>query len=81
MKKKYDQFAERLKLALNGVSPYAFAKVCGLADSLVRRYMIGEGLPGTEHPTLPVKVESFAERRKITIGNQQFRANTPVLFF
>ncbi len=49
MNKKYDLFASRFQLAINSESAYSFAKKCGLSDSLVRRYLAGNGLPGTDH--------------------------------
>lgn len=49
MPKRYDQFGERLKTAMGDDSPYALAKKSQISNSLIRRYVAGDGLPGTEH--------------------------------
>lgn len=48
MKDNFDQFPERLRLALKGESVNSFAKKCGVTESLLRKYMSGS-LPGMKH--------------------------------
>jgi phage repressor protein C with HTH and peptisase S24 domain len=43
-----DAFKERLKVAMAGESGYSFAKKCGIAESLIRKYLAGESLPGLD---------------------------------
>lgn len=41
-------FPERLRQAMGGASAYAFAKRCGFAESLLRKYLTGASLPGLD---------------------------------
>lgn len=41
-------FQDRLKQAMDGDTTYSFAKKCGISESLVRKYLSGESLPGLE---------------------------------
>ena len=45
---KSDGFSSRLKEALGESTPYAFAKKCGISESLMRKYLAGESLPSVE---------------------------------
>ncbi|WP_448093585.1 LexA family transcriptional regulator [Pseudomonas lini] len=40
-----DGFGERLKQAIGTDKPYAFAKKCGISESLVRKYLSGASIP------------------------------------
>lgn len=44
----FDGFAVRLKEAIGATTPYAFAKKCGISESLVRKYLSGDSLPSIE---------------------------------
>ena len=44
----FDGFSGRLKEALGSTTPYAFAKKCGISESLVRKYLSGSSLPSIE---------------------------------
>ncbi|EMQ6642021.1 helix-turn-helix transcriptional regulator [Pseudomonas aeruginosa] len=44
----FDGFAGRLKEAIGATTPYAFAKKCGISESLVRKYLSGDSLPSIE---------------------------------
>lgn len=48
MSDNFDQFPERLRLALKGESVNSFAKKCGVTESLLRKYL-GGSLPGMKH--------------------------------
>lgn len=41
-------FQERIKATINGSSVNAFAKKCGIAESVVRSYLTGRSLPGLD---------------------------------
>lgn len=41
-------FGERLKKAMNGESNMAFAKKCGLSDTVIGKYLRGESYPGID---------------------------------
>lgn len=43
-----DAFSERLKKALGDRSPYYIEKKTGIAQSLVRKYLSGQSIPGTD---------------------------------
>lgn len=43
-----NEFKDRLKIAINGESINSFASNCGLPESLLRKYLSGPTLPGTD---------------------------------
>jgi len=44
----FDGFGERLKQAIGADKPYAFAKKCGVSESLLRKYLSGASVPSVE---------------------------------
>ena len=44
----FDQFPSRLKTCLGNNSGNSFARLCGFSESLLRKYLSGESLPGIE---------------------------------
>lgn len=44
----FDGFGERLKQAIGVDKPYAFAKKCGVSESLLRKYLSGASVPSVE---------------------------------
>ena len=43
-----DAFSERLRQALNGKTPYSLERETGIAQSLIRKYLSGQSVPGTD---------------------------------
>lgn len=43
-----NRFRERLKIGMNGESNTAFAKKCGLSDTLIGKYLRGESYPSID---------------------------------
>lgn len=43
-----NRFGERLKIAMNGMSNNAFAKLCGWSEKVIRNYLNGESYPSLD---------------------------------
>jgi transcriptional regulator with XRE-family HTH domain len=43
-----DAFSGRLRQALNGKTPYSLERETGIAQSLIRKYLSGQSVPGTD---------------------------------
>lgn len=43
-----NRFGERLKIAMNGMSNNAFAKLCGWSEKVIRNYLNGESFPSLD---------------------------------
>ncbi len=56
-----DAFSERLKQALNGRTPYSLERETGIAQSLIRKYLSGQSVPGTD------KLVALAKAAKVSV--------------
>ncbi len=63
-------FPERLRQAMGGSSAYAFAKRCGFAESLLRKYLTGASHPGLD------KLAAIAEAADVSL-DWLVRGQTP----
>ncbi|WP_169741183.1 helix-turn-helix domain-containing protein [Trabulsiella guamensis] len=67
------RFAERLKQAIGDESNLAFAKKCGLSDSLIGRYLRGESYPSIDK--LPAIALAAGRSMSWLIGDSDGMAN------
>lgn len=51
-----DAFSDRLAQALNGRTPYSMERKTGIAQSLIRKYLSGKSVPGTDKLVLLARV-------------------------
>ena len=61
MNARSDAFKDRLRLAMKDESVNSFAKRCGMAESVIRKYIAGPSLPGLD------KLIAIAETSKANI--------------
>ncbi|MCF6763808.1 MULTISPECIES: LexA family transcriptional regulator [Pseudomonas] len=57
----FDGFGERLRQAIGADKPYAFAKKCGVSESLLRKYLSGASVPSVE------KAWAMAKTAKVSL--------------
>jgi transcriptional regulator with XRE-family HTH domain len=70
-----DAFSERLRQALNGKTPYSLERETGIAQSLIRKYLSGKSVPGTDK-LVALSVAANVSVTWLATGEREANADT-----